>query len=103
MLKHCVFLNFKPEINPEVHKAVFETLADLQNEISGMLSFNYGPNHDFEQKSESYSHGFIATFADRQAHLAYESHPAHVKAGAKLVEMCVGGFDGILVFDLEVS
>ena len=103
MLKHCVFLNFKPESAPADHKAVFETLSDLQGEIPGMLSFAYGPNLDFEHKSQSYSQGFIATFTDRQAHLAYETHPAHIKAGAQLVDMCVGGYEGIMVFDLKVG
>ena len=103
MLKHCVFLNFKPDFTKDDRTEVFECLAGLTDEISGLKSVKYGENLDFENKSTEYSDGFIATFTDRQAHHEYESHPEHVKAGARLVEMCVGGYDGIIVFDLDIG
>jgi len=103
MLKHCVFLNFNPEFSKADRIEVFERLAVLTDEISGLKSVEYGSNLDFENKSADYSDGFIATFTDRQAHLEYEAHPEHKKAGARLVEMCVGGYDGIMVFDLDIG
>ena len=103
MLKHCVFLNFKPEFSKADRTEVFERLSGLAKEINGLKSVEYGENLDFESKSTEHSDGFIATFTDRQAHLEYEAHPEHVKAGARLVEMCVGGYDGIIVFDLDIG
>ena len=103
MLKHCVFLNFKPEFTKVDRTAVFERLAGLEKEINGLKSVEYGENLDFESKSADYSDGFIATFTDRKAHLEYEAHPEHIKAGARLVEMCVDGYDGIMVFDLDIG
>ena len=103
MLKHCVFLNFKPEYTKADRIEVFIRLAALETEIAGLKSVEYGKNLDFENKTAEYSAGFIATFTDRQAHLEYEAHPEHVKAGARLVEMCTGGYDGITVFDLDVG
>ena len=103
MLKHCVFLNFKPDSNKADQKEVFEILAGLQGSIPGLMSLEYGENLDFEKKSQDYSAGFIATFVDRQAHLEYEAHTEHVKAGGRLIDMCVGGHEGIVVFDLEIG
>lgn len=103
MLKHCVFLNFKLGYTEAEHTEIFEQLSSLSNEIDGLKSVEYGKNLDFENKSSEYSDGFIATFSNREAHLQYEAHPVHVKAGARLVEMCVGGGDGIIVFDLDIG
>ena len=41
--------------------------------------------------------------ADREAHLAYHRHPDHEAAGARLVQLCEGGLDGIMVFDFDTS
>lgn len=103
MLKHCVFLNFKPEFTKADRTEVFERLSGLAKEIDGLITVDCGENLDFENKSTDYSHGFIATFTDRQAHLEYEAHPEHLKAGARLVEMCIGGHNGIIVFDLDIG
>lgn len=65
-----------------------------------MLDYCFGPNRDFENKSAAYQDGFIVTFTDRDAHLAYETHPLHQKIGSKMVEMCENGHDDIIVFDL---
>lgn len=103
MLKHCVFLNFKPECVKADCTEVFERLSGLTKEIEGLESVEYGKNLDFENKSTEYSDGFIATFTDLQALLEYAAHPEHVKAGSRLVEMCVGGYGGIIVFDLDIG
>ena len=66
-----------------------------------MLEFRQGVNRDYEQKSPRHGHGFIITFRDRDSHLAYDGHPRHKAAGARLVALCQGGYDGIMVFDLE--
>lgn len=76
-------------------------LGELVDEIDGMLNFRGGPNRDFENKSPEYSHGFVVTFRDRAAHLAYERHPRHVELGARLVSMCRGGAEGIVVYDID--
>lgn len=103
MLKHCVFLNFKSEFTKSDRREVFERLSGLTKEIEGLKSVEYGENLDFENKSADYSDGFIANFTDQKALLEYAAHPEHVKAGSRLVEMCVGGFDGIIVFDLDIG
>lgn len=102
MLKHCVFVTFKPEHTQAERDAVLAGFAAVADYVPGMLDYCYGPNLDYENKSAAYKDGFIVTFADREAHLAYENHPLHQELGARMVGMCEGGHDGILVFDLEV-
>jgi hypothetical protein len=41
--------------------------------------------------------GFPLTLA------AYDAHPDHKAAGARLVALCTGGVAGLMVFDLEVA
>ncbi|WP_375569019.1 Dabb family protein [Ahrensia marina] len=102
MLKHCVFVNFKPDCSQIERDKVLAGFAAVADDVPGMLDYCYGPNLDYENKSDAYRDGFIVTFADRDAHLAYENHPLHRELGARMVDMCVGGHDGIIVFDLHV-
>jgi hypothetical protein len=102
MLKHCVFVNFQTNYSQEERHTLLAGFAEVANDVPGMLDFCFGKNLDFEAKSAGYSDGFVVTFTDREAHLAYECHPRHIALGATLVSMCVNGFDGIIVFDLMV-
>ena len=101
MIKHCVFLNFKSETSESEQFDVFKGLSNLKNQIEGLVAFEYGNNLDFEQKSADYNSGFIASFENRQALLEYNEHPEHALLGSKLVSMCKGGHQGIIVFDIE--
>jgi hypothetical protein len=103
MLKHCVFLNLNSSEDVTAVQQAMALLSGLVGEVAGMIDFVEGPNRDFERRSEGYGHGFIVTFADRAAHLAYERHPDHIRAGAMLVEACKEGVDGIFVADLEAT
>jgi len=101
MIKHCVFLNFRSEISESEQFDVFKGLSNLKNQIEGLVAFEYGNNLDFEQKSANYNSGFIASFENHQALLEYNEHPEHVLLGSKLVSMCKGGHQGIIVFDIQ--
>ena len=101
MLLHCVFLQFSNQYGRDERMEVLRDLGALTAEVDGMLDFYYGRNLDFEDKTPDHKDGFVVMFRDREAHLAYERHPQHVALGARLVEMCVGGADGILVYDIE--
>ncbi len=103
MLKHCVFLSVKPDVADARLECAMLKLAGLVGKIEGMLDFSHGPNLDFEKKSQGHGYGFIATFTDRSAHLVYERHPLHKEAGAELIAMCNGGYDGIVVYDISCA
>lgn len=101
MLLHCVFFALRADSEPAELTAVMDELASLQPDVEGFLDFRHGPNRDYEQKSPRHGHGFVITFRDRDAHLAYDAHPRHKAAGSRLVALCDGGYDGIMVYDIE--
>ena len=75
MLKHCVFANFQTNYSQEERHTLLAGFAEVAKDVPGMLGFCFGKNLDFEVKSAGYSDGFVVTFTNREAHLAYESHP----------------------------
>lgn len=101
MLIHCVFLNLKPDASQHELVAVFKGLDALCQVLDGAKKFNAGPNVDIEMKSPDYDAGFVISFTDRAALSAYADHPTHKALGARLVALCNGGADGIMVFDLD--
>ncbi|WP_146587267.1 Dabb family protein [Puniceibacterium confluentis] len=103
MIRHIVLLNLPPEHDAAILLEALGLLDGLVAKVPGLLAFDHGPNHDFETKSQDYPYGFVVTFADRAAHLAYEAHPDHQRAGGLLVSLCSGGYDGIFVADLAVG
>ena len=102
MLKHCVFLNFKSNVTKSKQFELIKSLSSLKNKIDGIVDFDYGNNLDFEQKSSEYNSGFIVTFDCYKTLREYNEHPEHILLGSKLVSMCKGGHQGIIVFDLEI-
>lgn len=103
MLLHCVFLDLADDADPDALAGALAALAGLVGRVPGMTAFAEGPNRDFEGKTPDHDHGFVCAFDDRAAHLAYEAHPDHRRAGAALVALCRGGAAGIRVYDLEVA
>ena len=101
MLHHIVLLDPANAEAADHLREACSILATLVDEVPGMMAFHHGPNRDFEGKSARYAYGFSATFTDREAHLAYERHPEHVRAGEILVANSCGGHDGIFVADLD--
>lgn len=102
MIRHAVYCNVRDDVSEDEIRAVMKALGDLQGVIDGMIGFEWGPNRDFEGKSGAYKVGFVCTFEDEAAHARYLPNPAHRAAGARLVQLCEGGADGIIVFDLDV-
>jgi len=80
-----------------------QELANFSQCLTGVLGFDFGPNRDFEMKSQNFSDGFVIRFDDQLALKAYLVHPTHQQLGSKLCELCNGGAGGIMVFDLEIS
>ena len=102
MIQHCVFLNLKQNVNLADVGKVMSALSDLMAQIDGFEDLEFGQNLDFENKSKDYGYGFIATFADQKALQQYADNHQHIALGSQLVEMCVNGSEGIIVFDLSV-
>lgn len=101
-IKHCVYMQFKPQYSQVECVAVLQKLADLEPIMDGFLSIEFGENLDCEDKTDC-NMGFIIDFSNRAALDHYANHPEHQKIGKQLVEMSVGGGDAIIVFDIEVK
>jgi hypothetical protein len=80
---------------------VMRALAALVGRIEGCSGFCAGPNRDYEGKSPGYAYGFTLDARDAAALAVYAVDPDHLALAARLVAMCQGGADGIMVFDIE--
>lgn len=103
MLHHIVLLNPDGDAGLAQIEAAMPILQALCDELPGAHGFRCGPNRDFEAKSQDYPYGFAVSFDDRAAHLTYENHPEHQRAGGMLVAASKGGHEGIFVADLETA
>jgi len=102
MIRHCVFVRFRPDIPETERSAIYAQLADLKRVIPGFLTISSGPNVSPEGLHQGFADGFIIDFVDEAARDAYLVHPDHKAAGARLVAALQGGRDGLIVFDIVV-
>lgn len=100
VIKHIVLLRLLPDYHAAELADVMAGLARLK--IAGFQGFAHGPNLDVEKKSTDYPYGFICNFADLDALHHYAADPAHKALGQRLVALCSGGADGIMVADLDL-
>ena len=101
MITHCVFCNFKDTVTPPEQDEIFNALAGFANGLAGVITFDHGPNVDFEHKSPDFDAGFVIRFKDRATLELYANHPTHQALGQRLCGLCNGGADGIIVFDIK--
>lgn len=99
MIRHLVMLN---AANNSELQSVMDGLAALVGHIEGFSAFEHGPNRDYEGKSPDHSYGFVATFDGEKPLTRYANDPQHQALGERLVALCSGGADGIVVYDIEV-
>jgi hypothetical protein len=102
MIRHCVFVRFRPDIPDTERSAIYAQLADLKRVIPGFMTISSGPNVSPEGLHQGFTHGFIIDFVDEAARDAYLVHPDHKAAGSRLVAALQGGRDGLIVFDIVV-
>ena len=102
MIRHCVFLRFRPAVSRAERDAIYADLAALRAELPGMLDFRAGPNVSPEGLGKGFDEGFVADFHDAASRDAYLKNPKHRAIGARIAAATEGGPDGILVFDLAI-
>lgn len=103
MIRHCVFLNLAKGGAVGPLAQVMEGLQALVDELDGCDGFHHGPNRDYEGKSQDYAYGFVFDATDQRALLRYAEDPTHRALGARLAALCVGGAEGIVVFDIDTG
>ncbi len=103
MIRHCVMLNLHENAVASELEAVMQGLGKLVDRLADCSGFCAGPNRDYEMKSADFDFGFTLDASSPKALAAYAKHPEHQALGARLVALCKGEADGIVVFDIEVS
>lgn len=63
MILHAVYCDFLPKISETDKNSIFQKLQTFSGTLEGVVSFEFGPNRDFEAKSKDYSDGFLIRFA----------------------------------------
>jgi len=103
MIRHCVFIRFKDSVSGQERASILADIAALQSLIPGYLSVDIGANVSPEGLGKGYTNAFIIDFADSAARDAYLVHPAHEKAGGRIVAATDGGVDGVFVYDFDIA
>lgn len=103
MIRHCVFLKFKPEVTDAEKQKLYDELEALDGILPGILKFDAKANSSPEiGMDKGFSDGFIIDFDTAKSRDIYLDAPEHKAVGAKLVAASQGGADGILVYDMEI-
>jgi hypothetical protein len=102
MIRHCVFVKFRPDVGAAVREAIYDDLRALVGRLDGLLTGSFGANVSPEGLGKGFNDGFTMDFRDAAARDVYLVDPGHQAAGGKLVAALQGGVDGLVVFDLEV-
>ena len=93
MIRHVVFLKFKPEADQARRRAALGALRALPDKIDVIRSFEVG--EDVLHIERSWDAVLIATYDDLEALQKYTRHDDHVEVAVKLREICdaVGSVD----------
>ncbi|MEA2109419.1 MAG: Dabb family protein [Pseudomonadota bacterium] len=75
MLRHLIFLKFKPEVTDAEINAIEKGLAALPAAIPEIQSFEFG--RDIIHSDRSFDFALVSTFADPEALKRYQLYPAH--------------------------
>jgi hypothetical protein len=103
MIKHIVLVQFSDEVSTAQREAIYESVENLKQYVTGWEGFVAGENVTPEVgMDKGYNGGFVIDFADEAARDAYLVHPEHQKVGGTIVASAVNGIEGIMVFDLAV-
>lgn len=102
MIRHCVFVKLRADIDITERDAIEAELAGLGEVIPGIAAAHFSINISPEGLGRGYNWGFVMDFVDAAARDAYLPHPAHQKAAGRLVAATEGGVEGVFVYDLEI-
>jgi hypothetical protein len=102
LIRHCVFVRFKPTVTRAERDAIYAELAGLKSRLAGMLQLRSGGNVSPEGLAKGFDEGFFIDFENAAARDAYLDHPEHRLIGARIGAAADRGTEGIFVFDFEL-
>jgi hypothetical protein len=95
MLKHVVFMKFKPAVTGPDIDQLKQALCDLPALIPEIREFVFG--QDILRTERSWDYCLVSTFESVEAMNRYQVHPDHQIVVQKVRAMC----DSIVVVDFE--
>jgi len=95
MIKHVVFLKFKPGSTEADIADMEKSLGALPARISEIESFEFG--RDIIRSERSCDFALVSAFADLDALKRYQIHPDHQAVLGKVLNLC----ESILAVDFE--
>ena len=95
MLKHVVFMKFKPAVTASDIDQLEQALGGLPALISEIREFVFG--QDILRTERSWDFGLVSTFENEEAMNRYQVNPDHQIVAQKVRAMC----DSIVVVDFE--
>lgn len=120
MIVHIGLWKIKENTSQEKIDEIFNLLSIFPEKVPGVLSVKYGKYEHYNwqdtgmlqhcseptSKEGDYGHGFNYGFSmlisDREARIAYDSDPLHVKIAGMIIALLDGGLEkGIIQFDFE--
>lgn len=96
MLKHVVFMKFKPTATDAAIADMEAALGKLPGAIPEIKGYDFG--RDIIHSERSYDFALVSTFDDLDAMKRYQVHPDHVLVLGKVKELC----ESILAVDFEL-
>ena len=102
MIRHCVFVRFKPTVSRVERDALYADLSALRTQLDGMGAFHAGGNVNPEGLAKGFDEGFSIDFEHAAARDAYLELPDHKLIGGRIGAAAEHGTDGIFVFDFEL-
>ncbi len=95
MIKHLVFMKFKPETTDAQIAEIEEALGALPDVIPEIKEFVFG--RDVVRSERSYDFGLCSSFDDIEAMGRYQIHPDHQAALVKIK----AAVSGVVAVDFE--
>lgn len=96
MLKHVVFMKFKPTATEAAIADMEAALRKLPGAIPEIKGYDFG--RDIIHSERSYDFALVSTFDDLESMKRYQVHPDHVVVLGKVKELC----ESILAVDFEI-
>lgn len=95
MLKHIVFMKFKPAVTASDIDQLKQALGDLPDLIPEIMKFVFG--QDILRTERSWDFALVSTFENVEAMNRYQVHPEHQIVVQKVRAMC----ESIVVVDFD--
>lgn len=86
MLKHIVFLKFKPGTTEDDISDIEKGLSGLPDRIPEIKRYEFG--RDIVRSDRSYDFALISEFEDQEAMKRYQVHPYHLVVLNKIKAVC---------------